>query len=223
MRENKVTILYGYFDVEVWGMKIEEARVTYNIQIKNYYSKQRELYAKKKELDEKIKTTENGAVIYKNEAAILELQYNAVNEKRQEYQDYMEKLMEQWSMEADKVSSEQQADAMAEQAKEMNKILLIARRIMLGDKVPAKDEQKLMEFDAKLYAMAKNAAAILEMRERKEHKSLWEDEEPKEQVDAIEEANNTEAFADGPEIVDLETTLSNATADFEMPEMDFEL
>ena len=47
---------------------------------------------------------------------------------------------------------------------------------MHGDKVPAKDEKKLMEYDPKLYMMAKNAAAMLEMRKRKEHKSLWEDE-----------------------------------------------
>ena len=97
----------------------------------------------------------------------------------------------------------------------MNKIMLVARRIMHGDKVPAKDEKKLMEFDPKLYMMAKNAAAMLEIRKRKEHKSLWEDEEEKEQVSATEEANNTEAFADGPEVVDVETTISNATGEID--------
>ena len=104
---------------------------------------------------------------------------------------------------------------MADQAKEMNKIMLVARRIMHGDKVPAKDEKKLMEYDPKLYMMAKNAAAMLEMRKRKEHKSLWEDEEEKEQISATEEANNTEAFADGPEVVDVETTISNATGELD--------
>ena len=54
-------------------MKIEEARQTYNFQIKEYYSKQRELSAKKQDLDMRIKLTENGAVVYQNEAAILEL------------------------------------------------------------------------------------------------------------------------------------------------------
>ena len=189
-------------------MKIEDARVRYNVQIKTYYSKQKELYAQKQKLEEKIKTTENGAEVYKDESAILELQYSAVDEKRQEYQDYMDKLM-------DKIASKQQSDAMADQAKEMNKIMLVARRIMHGDKVPAKDEKKLMEFDPKLYMMAKNAAAMLEIRKRKEHKSLWEDEEEKEQVSATEEANNTEAFADGPEVVDVETTISNATGEID--------
>ena len=68
-------------------MKIEEARQTYNVQLKTYYEKQRELHKQRLELDEKIKKTENGSLIYKNEAATLELQYNAVSEKRQEYQD----------------------------------------------------------------------------------------------------------------------------------------
>ena len=181
-------------------MKIEDARVRYNVQIKTYYSKQKELYAQKQKLEEKIKTTENGAEVYKDESAILELQYSAVDEKRQEYQDYMDKLMEQWRMISDKI---------------MNKIMLVARRIMHGDKVPAKDEKKLMEYDPKLYMMAKNAAAMLEMRKRKEHKSLWEDEEEKEQISATEEANNTEAFADGPEVVDVETTISNATGELD--------
>ncbi len=70
-----------------------------------------------------------------------------------------------------------------------------------------------MEFDPKLYMMAKNAAAMLKIRKRKNHKSLWDDEEETEQLSATEEANNTEAFADGPEIVDVETTISNATGD----------
>lgn len=204
-------------------MKIAEAKQTYSYQIKNYYSKQRELHAKKKELEEKIKTTENGAVIYKNEAAILELQYNAVDEKRQEYQDYMNQLQEQWTGVANMVSGEEQGKAMADAAKEQGKIMEVARRIMHGDKVPANDEKKLMEFDWKLYSMAKNAAAMLKLqKDRKEHKSLWEDEEKRNLRDPLEEADNTEAFADGPEVVDLETTLSNATVYFEMPEMNIQ-
>ena len=67
-----------------------------------------------------------------------------------------------------------------------------------------------MEYDWKLYSMAKNAAAMLEMQEkRKEHKSLWEDEEEKTYADPMEVADNTEAFADGPAVVDVETTLES--------------
>lgn len=191
-------------------MKIGEAKQTYGVQIKEYFNKQKELDAEKKALDRKIRTTENGAVVFQNEAAILELQYNAVSDKRQEYQDYMDVLSEQWANVANMVSSEQQGDAMADAAEELGKIMEVAKRIMHGDKVPATDEKKLMEYDWKLYSMAKNAAAMLEMQEkRKEHKSLWEDEEEKTYADPMEVADNTEAFADGPAVVDVETTLES--------------
>lgn len=198
-------------------MKIGEARETYGYQIKNYNTKQRELYQQKQELDAKIKTTENGAVVYQNEAAVLELQYNAVNEKRQEYQDYMDKLAEQWAATANMISSDQQGDAMAEAVKDQGKIMEVARRIMHGDRVPAKDEKKLMEFDWKLYSMAKNAAAMLELqKKKKEHKSLWDDEEKQELKDPMEEADNTEAFASGPEVVDVDDVIAAATSNIDI-------
>ena len=85
---------------------------------------------------------------------------NAVSEKRQEYQDYMDKLM---------------------------------------------------EFDYKLYAMAKSAGAMAKLKDGKEHKSLWEDEEKKENIDAEEAADNVEAFADGPELVDVAEVMDTET------------
>lgn len=195
-------------------MKIGEAQNTYSKQILAYNGAVNELRTKKQQLNEKINRTENGAVIYKNEAAVLELQYDAVDKKRQEYQNYMDKLLEQktavWNMQA----ANQQADAMAETAKEQSKVMEVARRIMHGDKVPAKDEKKLMEFDYKLYSMAKNAAAMLKLqKDRKEHKSLWEDEEPRENVDVEEATDNTEAFADGPEVVEVGDVMAAATSD----------
>lgn len=197
-------------------MNILEAKQSYGAQIKSYYAKQTELSAKKKELDQKIRTTENGATVFQNEAAVLELQMGAVDAKRQEYQDYMDKLSEQWAGVANMVSSEQQGDAMADAAKEEAKVMEVARRIMKGDKVPAYDEQKLMEYDWKLYSAAKNIASMLEIqKKRKEHKSLWEDEEEKEYADPVEEANNAEAFAEGPEIVDVDVAVSEAAVSVE--------
>lgn len=194
-------------------MNILDAKQSYGAQIKSYYAKQTELSAQKKELDQKIRTTENGATVFQNEAAVLELQMGAVDAKRQEYQDYMDKLSEQWAGVVNVVSSEQQGDAMADAAKEEAKVMEVARRIMKGDRVPAYDEQKLMEYDWKLYSAAKNIASMLELqKKRKEHKSLWEDEEEKEYEDPIDVANNTEAFADGPEMVDVDVTVSEAVA-----------
>lgn len=202
-------------------MKIGEAQSTYSQQIRAYNTARNELYAKKEELNNRINSTPNGAVVYQNEAAVLELQYDAVDKTRQEYQDYMDKLLEQktavWNMKV----ADQQADVMADAAKEQGKVMEVARRIMKGDKVPAGDEKKLMEYDWKLYSMAKNAAAMLELqKKRKEHKSLWDDDEgPKETPDIEGETDDTEAFADGPEVVDVDTTLSNATADMGSSEM----
>lgn len=202
-------------------MKIEEARQVYSGQILNYNQKKSELSKKRQELDEKIKNTENGAVVYKNDAAVLELQYEAVDKKRQEYQEYMEKLMEQHLGLVNAEVSKQQGEAMADYAKDVSKIMIVARRLMKGEKVPAKDEQKLMEYDPKLYTMAKNAGALVKLQKRKEHKSLWEEEEEKTNVDPNEKADNAEAFADGPQVVELEDTLAQATAD--MPAADISI
>lgn len=191
-------------------MKISEARQTYSGQIKNYYAKEKELSDQRVALERKMRTTVDGQKVFEKEAATLELAYTAISEKRQEYQDYMDKLQEQWASVANLVSSEQQGDAMADAANEQGKIIEVARRIMRGDRVPAYDEKKLMEYDWKLYSMAKSAAAMLELqKKRKEHKSLWEDEEEKTYDDPVEVADNTEAFASGPEVVDVEATLES--------------
>lgn len=199
-------------------MKIGEARAAYGVCLQSYYDKQRELGKQKKALEEKINNTENGTVIYKNEAAIIELQYEAVNDKKNEYQDYVDELIEQHCAIANKYVAEQQTDAYAEAAKDMQKIMIVARRIMKGDKVPAKDEKKLMEFDYKLYSLAKSAGAMAKVRKRKEHKSLWEDEEKTEYPDATEAADNTEVMSEGPEIINVEDTMSAATADMDIGE-----
>ena len=170
----------------------------------------------RQELDEKIKTTENGSVIYANEAATLELVYNAVEEKQNEYQEYMDQLMGQWNAKFNEVASKQQADAAKEYGEEMGKLITVARRIMHGDIVPQSDEKKLMEFDRDLYQMAKNIGALAKMKDKKEYDSLA-DEEKKEYEDPMEAANGEEAFASGPEIVSVEDTMAAAAPVEETP------
>lgn len=60
---------------------------------------------------------------------------------------------------------------------DMGKLMEIARRIAKGDKVPPKDEKKLMEFSFELYQTAKMSASMHQNKKRKEHKSLFEDED----------------------------------------------
>lgn len=69
------------------------------------------------------------------------------------------------------------AEAAGDGVKELGKLMEIARRIAKGDKVPAKDERKLMEYSNELYQTAKMSAVMNQNRKHKKHKSLFEDEE----------------------------------------------
>lgn len=190
-------------------MKISEARQLYSGQIKAYHEQQLILAKQKQELEQKINTTPDGKNIYANEAATLELTIQAVDDKQNEYRDYMEKLLEQWSATANMISSKQQGEAMEESMADMGKILEVARRIMKGGIVPPSDEKKLMEFSMELYQAAKNIGALAKKKE--EYDSLWEEEQEEEIEDPIETADNTEAFSKGPEIIDIEDTMSIAS------------
>ena len=191
-------------------MKIEEARVLYNAQIKDYRVQQKLLSEQKKQLEQKIRTTPEGVTVYANEAATLELTTQAVNEKQDEYKAYMEKLMEQWSGICNMEAAKQQGEAMKEYAEDMGKILEVARRLMDGDIVPATDEKKLMDFSMEMYQAAKNIGMMAKKKEQEEHKSLWEDEEETEYADPAETANQSEVAVMGPEVVPVEQTMAAA-------------
>lgn len=193
-------------------MKISEVRIQYSHQIKSYREQQVLLANRKKELEQKIRATSDGVTIFANEAATLELQMNAVNEKQSEYKDYMEKLMEQWAAVANMESAKQQGEAMEEYAIDLAKIMEVARRIMKGGIVPPEDEKKLMEYSMELYQAAKNIGALA--KEREEYDTLWEEEpEEGEPVDPMEVADNAEAFATGPEIIDVADTMASVTTE----------
>ena len=198
-------------------MTVGEARQAYSMQLKSYNVQKCKLAQQKSDLEMKIKTTENGSVVFANEAAALELTYNAVAEKQNEYQNYMDQLMEQWDTKFNEIATQQKVEAEKEGFEDLARIMTVARRLMHGDIVPQSDEKKLMEYDSDLYQMAKNAQMMAQIREkdRKKYESLWEDEEKKEQVDAMEEAEGQEAFAAGPEIVAVEDTMAAAVASME--------
>ena len=192
-------------------MKISEARQLYSTQISAYREQQAALNKQKKELEDKMNSEKDGNIVYANEAATLELTIKAVEEKKNEYQKYMDKLMQQWSATANMESAKQQGEAMEEYAVDMGKIMEVARRIMKGAIVPPTDEKKLMEYSMELYQAAKNIGALVREKEREEYDSLWEDEDEKTvQEDPMEVADNAEAFADGPAIVDVADTMAAA-------------
>lgn len=111
--------------------------------------------------------------------------------------------------------AKQQGDVMEEAAQDMAKCLEIARRISRGDKVPAQDEKKLMDFNMEIYQIAKNMAVMNRNKKHKEWESLWEDEEEKKEYsDPMETAANTEmniAMPEGAETV-AEQGVPNQTA-----------
>lgn len=74
-------------------------------------------------------------------------------------------------------NANEQGEAMREHINEMGKAMIIFRRIAHGDKVPLRDERKLMEYDDKLYQMAKQAAMMAKNDKPKKYKSLYEDED----------------------------------------------
>ena len=190
-------------------MKIGEARQIYNTQIRAYQEQKVALSKQKKELESKMNSVPDGKTVYANEAAILELTIKAVDEKQTEYQDYMDKLLAQWSAKANMVSAEQQGDAMEEYVENIGKIMEVARRLMKGAIVPAKDEQKLMEYSMEMYQAAKNMGMLAKQKEKEEYDSLWDDEEEKVYDDPSEVADNTEAFANGPTVVDVADTMAS--------------
>ena len=191
-------------------MKIGEARQIYNTQIRAYQEQKVALSKQKKELESKMNSVPDGKTVYANEAAVLELTIKAVDEKQTEYQDYMDKLLAQWNAKANMVSAEQQGDAMEEYVENIGKIMEVARRLMKGAIVPAKDEQKLMEYSMEMYQAAKNMGMLAKQKEKEEYDSLWdEDEEKKVYEDPMEVADNTEALADGPAVVDVADTMAS--------------
>ena len=193
-------------------MKIAEARQLYSSQIRAYHEQHSALFKQKKELEEKMKSEENGTITYANEAATLELTIKAVEEQKNKYQEYMDKLMQQWNAIANMEVAKQQGEAMEEIAVDMGKIMEVARRIMQGGIVPPTDEKKLMEYSMELYQAAKNIGALMQKKKREEYDSLWEDKEEKAPTeDPTEIADEAEAFSLGPAIVEVEDTMASVS------------
>lgn len=195
-------------------MKIGEARQIYSAQLHEYQKQKLSLAAQKKEMEKKMNRVPNGQELYADEAATLELSYQAVSEKYDEYHNFMEKLMEAHTALFNAEASKQQGEAMAEYAEDLVKLMEIARRISDGAKVPASDEKKLMEYDMELYMAAKNMAIINEQKEKKEYDSLWKDEDEDEvNPDPDEVANNGEVPFDAPEVAAPQDVIAAATTD----------
>lgn len=194
-------------------MKIGEAQEVYREQVRAYQKEKTAISKQLQNLRKRMGATPESAQRYQSEAATLELTLDALNEKQDEYQDYLSQLTDQYCAYWNATVADQQADAAEEYAVDMAKIMEVARRIMRGAIVPASDEKKLMEYSEEMYQTAKNIGAMVRRQKKEKYDSLWGDEEEKEYDDPQEVAENAQAPSGGPEIVAATDVVASITAD----------
>lgn len=196
-------------------MKIGEARQMYRDQV-NAYRKQQSILSKQlEEVNKKLQQApqdKKEQEAYQSQAATLQLTLDALEEKEDEYQEYLDQLAERYCAYWNKTVAEQQKEAGKEYAAEMGKLMEVARRLMKGAIVPASDEKKLMEFSMDMYQVAKNIGAMVRQQKKEKYDSLWDEEKKKECEDPREAAENADAGAGGPEIVEVSDTLASVGA-----------
>ena len=190
-------------------MKIGEAQKAYRQQLsllrgqRSNYVKQREENRRKmekaQEKSELLGVTFELSEEYLAREKELQGQIDALSGQIKKNEKVLADLTDQEMGIANSVVAKQQGEAMKEYGEEMAKCLEIARRISRGDRVPAQDEKKLMEFNMDIYKMAKNMAAINMNQKHEDWDSLWGDEEEKEYEDPLEVAENAEANVEMPE------------------------
>lgn len=164
-------------------MKIGEATKIYSAKLRDINDQRNALYEKKKALEQgKIEMTDD-------EVKALSKAIDRIELKRDNASKAMEGINTQKTFLQEAESSKRAGEAAAKQAENYSKCLEVARRIARGDKVPLKDEQKLLEFSSEMYQMAKNMASVAQQNEKvKKHKSLWKDEDENQQPEkSVEE------------------------------------
>lgn len=197
-------------------MKIREARQAYTAQLEVLRDRQRKLLKEKEENDTRLKYSSgeeawnggSGVVIelseeYRKRARELQERIDQVKEQIEEHVKLRDQVIEMEVGIANAEVAKQQGEAMQEYGEAVAKCLEIARRIANGDKVPASDEKKLMDFNMEVYKAAKNLAVMNENKKHKEYDSLWEEkkaEEKGDQPDPHETAGDTEISVEIPDI-----------------------
>lgn len=190
-------------------MKIGDAQKAYRQQLSLLRGQKRDYVNQQKENREKMeearKKSEAQGVTFELSEAYLERE-KELQEKIDELSGQIDKnektldeLIEQEVGIFNSIVAKQQGDAWKEYGEEMAKCLEIARRISRGDRVPAQDEKKLMDFNMDIYKMAKEMATMNREGKHKEWESLWGEEEEKEYEDPFEASQNAETNVGMPE------------------------
>lgn len=181
-------------------MKISEAASMYRVQLSQQRSQRKELLNQKEKLEKQAQSAKKSSAgvtlelsdEYKKRMQELEEKIDILNSEIKENEKGLDGIIETEVGIFNAENSKQQADAMKKYAEDMAKCLEIARRISNGDKVPATDEKKLMDFNMEIYMAAKNMSVMNQGKKHKEYDSLWGDEEEKEYADPQEVASNSE-------------------------------
>ena len=184
----------------VTDMKISEAASMYRVQLSQQRSQRKELLNQKEKLEKQAQSAKKSSAgvtlelsdEYKKRMQELEEKIDILNSEIKENEKGLDGIIETEVGIFNAENSKQQADAMKKYAEDMAKCLEIARRISNGDKVPATDEKKLMDFNMEIYMAAKNMSVMNQGKKHKEYDSLWGDEEEKEYADPQEVASNSE-------------------------------
>lgn len=203
-------------------MKIGEAQKAYRQQLNYLRGQKRDFVKQQKEnrdqMDQARKKSEEQGVTFEFSEAYLERE-KELQEKIDELsgqiknsEKTLDELIDQETGIFNSIVAEQQGDAWKEYGEEMAKCLEIARRISRGDRVPAQDEKKLMDFNMEIYQMAKEMAAMNMEGRHKEWDSLWSEEEEKEYEDPFEASQNAETNVEMPEGTETAADTEQTTA-----------
>lgn len=197
-------------------MKIAEARRAYATQLSVQRGQRAQLLKQKEKLEQEkanrlsvsSETSGNGVSLelsdeYLQRFTELQERIDTLTDQIKKNEKSLDDVIEMEVGIANSKVAKQQGDAMEEAAEDMAKCLEIARRISRGDKVPAQDEKKLMDFNMEIYQIAKNMAVMNMNKKHKEWESLWEDEEEKQEyADPMETAADAEMNIAMPEGMD---------------------
>ena len=168
-------------------MKLSEAQRVSTARLNVLFQQKKQLT---KMLEDEHSGVTNGASFDRVE---ISKELSSIEEEYQQIKDLSDHLSALDCQIQNAEISRQQSEEVADAFEELMKILEVFRRISKGDRVPAADEKKLMEYSSELYMTAKNMALMVQNSEREKHKSLWEDEKAEEEpVDPAELAANTE-------------------------------
>lgn len=175
-------------------MKIGEAQKVYSARINELWNRKRELMKQQKENEKKQDYEANRGVVL--ELSSVDEQYDKMHEFMEQFSLYKMTLE---NME----TAKKQGEAVKGAADDMAKCLEIARCISNGDRVPAYDEKKLMDYSFELYMASKNTAMMNANKKHKDHDSLWKDEEDEKQGDnrtSSEIVNDMECAMEMPDV-----------------------